>query len=353
MEEAQILEKRKTYKAIGTISGILELTKDVYSSLIVGEHNYCVMVSRRVAGEHQPGKLQGFKVYPSTIEDKLGFSLRRVIGKAPRKSKMVLKGLWTMYEQEPRLIIRRNGKGKDAQTVLKLMWEESPVADGKYWEIEAEVKKGNLIVIGAIGPFDPPRKLHEENTQEEPIEIKSELPPLILEITKSAAKSDLPRPILKSAEPIEIKSELPPPTLKSSKTSIAAIKPPEAEAIAESTSEPIALNASQAIEDLNIATKSAEAIKPIAANEIKAIAETTREPIEPEESEASPVVAEPVTPKTKKASGKSSALEKLSISPETAEPKKTKEKVKASSSKKPMSLAADRLFLGKQLPPGK
>jgi hypothetical protein len=338
MEEAQILEKRKTYQAIGTISGILELTKDVYSNLIVGERTYCVMVSRRVAGEHQPGKLQGFKVYPSTIEDKLGFSLRRVIGKAPRKSKMVLKGLWTMYEQEPRLIIRRNGKGKDAQTVLKLMWEESPVADGKYWEIEAEVKKGNLIVIGAIGPFDPPRKLHEENTQEEPIEIKSELPRLILEITKSAAKSDLPSPVLKSAR--------------------TPIEPPESEPIAESTSEPIALNGSQAIEETTIAT---EVIKPIACSEIKAIASTPRELIEPEELEASPVVVEPVTPKTKKANHKSSVSKKLSITegaskaitPETAEPKKTKEKVKASSSKKPMSLAADRLFLGKHLPPGK
>jgi hypothetical protein len=351
MEEAQILEKRKTYQAIGTISGILELTKDVYSNLIVGERTYCVMVSRRVEGEHQPGKLQGFKVYPSTIEEKLGFSLRRVIGKAPRKSKMVLKGLWTMYEQEPRLIIRRNSKGKDAQTVLKLMWEESPVADGKYWEIEAEVKKGNLIVIGAIRPFDPPRKLHEENMQEEPIEIKSELPPLILEITKSAAKSDLPSPVLKSA-----------------KTS-RAIESPESEAIAENASELIDINASQAIEETTIATKAVDVSEPIASSEIKVIIASSKESIatlapmaiEPEETEASPVVAEAVIPKTKKAGSKSSASKKLSKSLETAEPKKTKEKVKSSRSKKSMSLAADgsagakvdRLFLGKQLPPGK
>jgi hypothetical protein len=346
MEEAQILEKRKTYQAIGTISGILELTKDVYSNLIVGERTYCVMVSRRVEGEHQPGKLQGFKVYPSTIEEKLGFSLRRVIGKAPRKSKMVLKGLWTMYEQEPQLIIRRNGKGKDAQTVLKLMWEESPVADGKYWEIEAEVKKGNLIVIG---PFDPPRKLHEENTQEEPIEIKSELPPLILEITKSAAKSDLPSPVLKSA--------------KTSRAALApkVIEPPQSEPIAETASETIAFNASTAIEETTMATKVVDVIEPIASSEIKAIAVASKESIEPEETEASPVVIEAVTPKAKKAGSKSSASKKLSKSPETAEPKKTKEKVKSSRSKKSMSLAADgfdrakvdRLFLGKQLPPGK
>jgi hypothetical protein len=48
-----------------------------------------------------------------------------------------------------------------------------------------------------------------------------------------------------------------------------------------------------------------------------------------------------------KASGKSLALKKLSVAPETAEQKKTKEKVKASRSKKPTSLADDQLFLGK------
>jgi hypothetical protein len=129
---------------------------------------------------------------------------------------------------------------------------------------------------------------------------------------------------------------------------------PKSELIAETASELIAIVGGHgAIAETTSTTKAVEVIKPIAASEIKVIAESPRESIEPEESEASPVVAEPVTPKTKKASGKSSASKKLSILPETAEPKKTKEKVKSSSSKKPMSLAADRLFLGKQLPSGK
>jgi hypothetical protein len=211
------------------------------------------------------------------------------------------------------------------------------------------LKGDKFEVVQAIGPFDAPRKYQKR--------VKK---------SYANAKSDLPRPILKSAKPIKIKSELPPPTLKSARTAIAAlppkaIEPPESEPIIETASEPIVLNASTAIEETTSTTKSAEVSEPITASEIKAIAETAREPIaigasgaiEPEEPEASPVVVEPVTPKTKKASGKSSASKKLSIAPETAEPKKTKEKVKASSSKKPMSLAADRLFLGKQLPPGK
>lgn len=91
------------------------------------------------------------------------------------------------------------------------------------------------------------------------------------------------------------------------------------------------------------------------------IAAALKESIEPEETEASPVVVEAVIPKTKKVSSKSSAAKKSSIAigaseaiaSETSEPKKTKEKVKSGRSKKSMSLAADRLFLGKQLPPGK
>jgi hypothetical protein len=81
--------------------------------------------------------------------------------------------------------------------------------------------------------------------------------------------------------------------------------------------------------------------------------------IEPAEMEASPVVAEPVTPKRKKAGSKATESKKLSITegvseaitPENAEAKKAK--AKSSSLKKQKSLAADRIFLGKQLPPGK
>jgi hypothetical protein len=333
MEDNQIIDKPKTYQAIGIISGILELMQPPYSNLVVGEHTYSVTVSQKAEVKHEPGQLQNFKVYPLITKGKLGFSLLRVIKEAPERSGMTLKGCWVMYGDEPRLIIYRNKNRNsgESKTVLQLIWEEAPVADGKYWEIEAEVNGEKITVIQAIGPFTPPRK----SFGKKPTGIKSELPPPILESTKSVAKSDAPPPVLKSARTSR------------------AIEPPEPEPIIETASEPIALNGSTAIEETTITAKAAEVIEPIASSEIKAIAESIREPIEPEEPEASPAVVEPVTPKTKKANGKSSASKKLSISPETAEPKKTKEKVKASSSKKPMSLAADRLFLGKQLPPGK
>jgi hypothetical protein len=349
MEEQQIADKPKIYQALGIVSGILELTEDRYSSLLIGEQTYFATVSPKVRGKHQPGQLQNFKIYPAIRKKELGFSLRLITQKAPRESGIILKGCWEIHEEEPQLVIHRNLRTRrETPTAFSLIWKESPVADGQYWEIEAQLKGDKFEVTKAIGPFNPPQKCQKR--------VKK---------TYANAKSDLPRPILRGDKYTNAKSELPPPTLKSARTSIAAltpmaIEPPESEVIVETTSEPIALNASQATEETTITTKAVEVIEPIASSEVKvahaskeSIAPLAPKAIEPEETEASPVVVEAATPKKKKAVSKSPASKKLSKLSETAEPKKTKEKVKTSSSKKPMSLAADRLFLGKQLPPGK
>jgi hypothetical protein len=375
MEDNQIVEKRKIYQALGILSGILELAEDHWSSLLVRGQTYSVTVSKKVREKHLPGQLQNFKIYPAILEGELGFSLRLVTQTAPREVGMLLRGCWEIHEEEPRLVIYRNRRTKcKMPTVLPLIWKEAPVADGQYWEIEAKLEGDKFEVVQAIGPFDPPQK-YQKRVEKNFANAKSDLPRPILKGDRTTAiKSDTLLAVLKSVEPKAIKSELPPPTLKSAKTSIAplapmAIDPPESESIAENASDPIALNASQVIEETTVAVKAVDVIEPIASSKIKAVAPASKESIatlapmeiEPEETEASPVVAEAVTPKGKKVGSKSSASKKLSISPENAEPKKTKEKVKASSSKKPMSLATDgsagvkvdRLFLGKQLPPGK
>jgi hypothetical protein len=138
MEDNQILDKPKTYQAIGIISGTLELMQPPYSNLVVGEHTYSVTVSQKAEVKHEPGQIQNFKVYPLITKGKLGFSLLRVIKEAPERSGMTLKGCWAMYEEQPRLIIYRNKNRNsgESKTVLQLIWEEAPVADGKYWEIE-------------------------------------------------------------------------------------------------------------------------------------------------------------------------------------------------------------------------
>jgi hypothetical protein len=331
IETQEIEAKAQIYQAIGVVTGVLNISNSKKPTLLIEEHTYRVSVNQRAFWKHQPGESKSFLAYPKIMDGKLGFILLWVKSQAPETHIFTLKGCWEEKENQAHLKIYRNQISSNGNfTSLPLIWDDCPSADGQYWEIEAELRGDSFHVISAIGPFDPPQKYQKQ--------IKK-------------AESDLPRPILKGDRTTAIKSDAPPPTLKSAKTSI---EPPQSEPIIETASEPIALIAGHgAIEDFNIAAKSADVIKPIAASEIKAIAESPREPIEPEEPEASPVVVEPVTPKTKKASGKSSASKKLSVLPETAEPKKTKEKVKAGGSKKPMILAADRLFLGKQLPPGK
>jgi hypothetical protein len=292
-------EKVRFYEGFGGISGILDTSDSEKLVVLVEDRTYPVFATKNALKQHQPGVVQNFNVHLGYIRNELGFVLLCVKEKA--RTTYNLKGCWETRRGLPKFMVYRNiVPSRHARAVLlTLVWNDAPVADGQYWELVAELVEDSFVVLQAIGPFTPPQKFFVKRTK--------------------AIKSDAPAPVLKSA-----------------KTS-RAIEPPESELIEENP----------------IAAKAAEVIEPIAASEIKAI--------EPEEPKASPVVAEPVTPKTKKASGKSSASKKLSItegaskaiSPETVEPKKTKEKVKASSSKKPTSLAADRLFLGKQLPPGK
>jgi hypothetical protein len=302
IETQETEAKAQIYQAIGFVTGVLNISDSKKPTLLIKEHSYPVLVESRAFWKHKPGEIKSFLAHPKTIGEKLGLVLLRVKIEPPKTNTFTLKGCWEEEENQAHLKIYRNQISSNGNfTSLSLTWDKCPPADGQYWETEAELRGDSFHVISAIGPFDPPQKFYGQEAEEKPTVIKS----------------DLPRPILKGDR------------------------------------EPIALNASTAIEETTSTAKSAEVIEPIASSEIKAIAESPKESIEPEEPEASPVAAEPVTPKTKKVSSKSPASKKLSISPETAEPKKTKEKVKSSSSKKPNSLAADRLFLGKQLPPGK
>jgi hypothetical protein len=331
MEDNQIVDEPKIYQALGIVSGILELAEERYSSLLVGEETYLAIVFRKVRENHQPGQLQNFKIYPIIVEGKLGFKLRLVMQEVPREAGIILKGCWEIYEEEPRLVIYRNSWSRSitTKTVLPVIWKEAPDADGQYWEIEAQLKGDKFEVVQAVGPFDAPRKYQKWGKK-----------------TYINAKSDLPRPILRSERYTNIKSELPPPILRSAKTEIAVLEPKEIELSKEkvSASELIALGG--LIEENNREVKAVEVIEPIVTSESKGSEESG-----PEAKEISPGVTEDVTPKKKKASSKSTASKKLSIEPENEEAKKTK--AKSSSLKKQKSLAGDRIFLGRQLPPGK
>jgi hypothetical protein len=370
IETQETEAKAQIYQAIGVVTGVLNISNSKKPTLLIEERTYPVSVAPRAFWKHEPGEIKSFLAYPSITDGKLGFILLWVKSQVPETHIFTLKGCWEEEENQAHLKIYRNQISSDGNfTPLSLTWDNCPSADGQYWEIEAELRGDSFHVISAIGPFDPPQKHLKQIKKAE-----SDLPPPTLKGDRTKAiKSDAPPSTMKSAEPKAIKSDLPPPTLKSAKASIAAlepmaIEPPESEVIVETARELIALNTSQAIAETTITAKAADVIEPIASSEVKAahaskesIAPLAPKAIEPEETEASPVVVEAVTPKKKKGVSKSPASKKSSISPETAEPKKTKEKVKSSGLKKSMSLAADgsagakgdRLFLGKQLPPGK
>jgi hypothetical protein len=107
------------------------------------------------------------------------------------------------------------------------------------------------------------------------------------------------------------------------------------------------------IDENNLEAMAPDVIESIVPSESKltteAIAEGANMATELEETEISPLVAETVTPKKKRASSKKpSASKKLPVSSELEEPKK--DKAKSTSSKKQTSTSSKRLFLGKQLP---
>jgi hypothetical protein len=384
--EAQETEaKGQIYQAIGVVTGILNISDSKKPTLLIGEHTYRVLVNQRAFWKHQPGESKSFLTYPKVIDGKLGFALLWVKSQSPETNIFTLSGCWEEEDNQSHLKIYRNQISSNGNsTSLPLIWDDCPSADGQYWEIEAELCGDSFRVVSAIGPFDPPQKFYGKEEKKKSTVIKSDVPrPMLKGSEPREIKSDVPRPTLKGAEPREIKSDLPPPILKSAKTSIAALapeeiqasaqasanEPPEAEPITETASEPIAIGTSGEIEENNIEAKAIDVSEGIASSEIKAIVETASEliaespseSIEPVETEGSPIVAEPVTPKRKKAGSKSTASKKLSITegaseaiaPENTEAKKTKEKAKSSSSKKQTGASATRLSLGKQLPPGK
>jgi hypothetical protein len=100
-------------------------------------------------------------VYPNTLKGSLSF----IVKKRAHSSQpiFVLKGCWEIHKEKPRLVVYRNGNysqqsrqtGQE-KSILYLSWPDAPPADGRFWELEAKLEKGELIVVNARGSFDPP-----------------------------------------------------------------------------------------------------------------------------------------------------------------------------------------------------
>jgi hypothetical protein len=146
------------YQAIGFVEGILEIFGQK-SILKIGEDSYPIVVPKKLKAKCKTTEpqTQCFQVYPTTVKSRLGFMVTK-IEKSPL-SFFTLNGCWEIHNEEPRLIIYRNQQSQnDSQqrSILPLIWPDAPPADGRFWELKANLKGRELVVTEAKGSFDPP-----------------------------------------------------------------------------------------------------------------------------------------------------------------------------------------------------
>jgi hypothetical protein len=171
----------RIYQGFGTVEGILDL-KHQGSTLLVEDTVFPVIgfIPKAVHQHHQPGQLQRFGVFPGALEGKLAFTVLKVSPNATVGIK--LKGCWEERYGVPYLVVYRNRLFSPNDTKLRVLvpivWEDAPPADGRFWELEAEVKGGELSVTQVIGTFAAPPQAKRYRSPEELERIKAIAPPV-------------------------------------------------------------------------------------------------------------------------------------------------------------------------------
>jgi hypothetical protein len=149
------------YQGFGTVEGILSLSKKD-STLLIGKTVFPVLgfVPKRVRKFHLPEQVQQFRVFPVALHGELAFKLLNITQNSELGLK--LKGCWENLWAVRYLVVYRNRLKNPKDEVLRVLvpivWENAPEADGRFWQIRAEVQGTGLTVIEAEGPFDPPPK---------------------------------------------------------------------------------------------------------------------------------------------------------------------------------------------------
>jgi hypothetical protein len=177
------VEKVKIYEAFGGISGVLDTTDDHCPVLLVDDLTYPVFLTRIVQKKHQPGVIQHFIAYAKIFNGKLGFTLLSVSSK-PRTT-FNLKGCWEVHRGVPQFNVYLNlvPPSYSTSSILNLVWDDAPPADGQYWELVAELRENSFVVLQSIGPFASPprsqesRKKKKQNSQALPVS-ESNSPPV-------------------------------------------------------------------------------------------------------------------------------------------------------------------------------
>jgi hypothetical protein len=152
---------QRRYQAIGTVEGVLVLA-GADSTLTVAGTVFPAFVAGKAVPHVKSGELQFFRVYPDFTEG--GHLAFKVIGVTPPPAMpLLIHGCWELDGDVPRMMIYRNEQhgfsDRRSRHALPVVWENAPTPDGKFWELEAEVRNGMFTVIDAQGPFEPPPKV--------------------------------------------------------------------------------------------------------------------------------------------------------------------------------------------------
>jgi hypothetical protein len=156
--------------------------------------------------------VQNFRVYPCVRHKQLAFQLVNVVDSPP--TPITLNGCWELHKDVPHFIIYRNGElspgDRFVRNLVPVFWENAPPADGQFWQAEAQLQDGMIIVTKAQGPFDPPPKANLYIPELVNGEPRQTLPKHILKPKSAESESQLPAIPASTIVPAHAIAPLPP-----------------------------------------------------------------------------------------------------------------------------------------------
>ncbi|HEY9823914.1 MAG TPA: hypothetical protein V6D19_00585 [Stenomitos sp.] len=177
-----------SYQAIATVQGQVELGES-HATLTIGDAVFAAFASPSVRKRLVPDTVQTFRVYPRLWRSQLAFDIRKVVD-GPALP-VILNGCWGLSRDVPFFIIYRNELlhpgDRKLQTLVPVVWEDAPPADGQFWKALGQIKDGAIHIVQAEGPFDPPPKATQFVPKSEklpqvaitPVEVASEPSPVV------------------------------------------------------------------------------------------------------------------------------------------------------------------------------
>jgi hypothetical protein len=150
------------YQAIAVIQGDL-LLDDTHPVLVLGNAPFPAYAGKLARKKHQPGQVQNFRAYPCIRHKQIAFQLINVVDSPP--TPITLNGCWELHKSKPYFVVYRNEilfPGRQVhRSLVPVVWEDAPPADGQFWGAEAELQDGEFTITQARGPYPPPPKATE------------------------------------------------------------------------------------------------------------------------------------------------------------------------------------------------